>query len=331
MALATLLLLQSCSKGQAPGGAPPGASDAPVTAPARDPRSTGATRDYGDLYVVPTSVETYASVQPWTSYWFPAKDPILWQPQPDGTLAPLQKYDLYMQTVHGQTTTAAQWEEADFQDDNADNWDGLCDAWSAASILIQPEPATPVTLNGIFFDIVDLKALVVKSFQDMNGKKKIYGYKYTQEGIDDFQDIYPDQFHRVLVAELINKGNAFVIDKDPGIEVWNTPIAGVMMTIVSDPTNAHVMHVSTRLQYAEYSDSNVDAVGTNSTGWILPIPTISSETPRPTAVSRSNTAFGRAIRSTCIRISRSCSRTRTTFPIARASTLRSARRSSTRS
>ena len=234
----------------------PSREDGAYRAPARDAQFLTATQTYGPLYVKEGDLEAYSVTHPWSSYWFPKKDPILFQPR-NGQPAPLQKYDKYLGS--GQ---AAPYEESHWDPAGADTWDGLCDAWSAASVL-EPEPSHGATVDGIKFSVLDLKALLIKSYEDAGSRKKIFGQRYSREGRDDYQDILPDQFHRVVQAELVEHGRAIVIDKDPGLEVWNTPVSGIVATLTRDRVDRHVMHVEANIQGASPSFDDVSYVGTN--------------------------------------------------------------------
>ena len=213
---------------------------------------------YGPLAVRVGRYDAKAKQIPWSSWWYPVMETTLFQQ--NGGLSPLEKYDLYASQVHGKQTHAAQYERDHNYDPNAVAWAGLCDAWSAASIL-SPEPTHPVTLSGITFTVADLKALSLKTYEDVDGESE-FGQRFDGQRGDDFDDIYPDQFHKLLQAELIEKGTTLVFDKDPGVAVWNQPLFGAEFNITADPSDPKVLHVNTWLTWADDVTATPNTVGT---------------------------------------------------------------------
>jgi hypothetical protein len=200
------------------------------------------------------------SVKPWSSWWFPNNDDFLFAPRGD-RLSPLQRYDAYVQKTRGINPGAAAWEESQYNPALTDAGDGLCNAWSAAAVM-EPEPNHAKTVAGVDFDVIDLKALLIKSYEQLEGKR-IFGKPFRQEGIDDLQDIYPEQFHRLLEVILIGKGQPFVMDTDPGIEVWNTPVSAAEIDLKKDATDPRTVHVLAKLweTLPSKDDQDLDFVG----------------------------------------------------------------------
>jgi hypothetical protein len=127
---------------------------------------------------------------------------------------------------------------------------------------MEPEPNHPKTVAGVDFDVVDLKALLILSYEQLQGKR-IFGQVYRDPLKDDFQDIYPEQFHRLLEVTLLKTGEPFVMDTDPGIEVWNTPVSAAIIDIKRDAKDAGVMHVLARLweTLPSKDDQDLDFIG----------------------------------------------------------------------
>ena len=180
---------------------------------------------------------------PWSGSWLPLKSDALFE-KSDGSLAPLQKYDLYMELAHGLKTHAADTEKNDpeMYNPNALGWEGRCDAWAAASVF-EREPTKPVTLNGITFSVGDLKDLLIKTYENTSALKS-YGHNFEASVDADFEQIYPDQFHKAVQHELFENHRVLVFDSDPTEQVWNTPLLAAQFQIQGDGANSHLLHVT---------------------------------------------------------------------------------------
>jgi hypothetical protein len=244
------------------GGAEPLATSEDGTLPWNGSGSGVVTDTYGLAYVREGSFFAEAKVKPWSSYWFPHSDTSLYEPiSGSREAAPLQKYDQWAKKAKKTETSAAAYEKTAMENHESDSWAGLCNAWSKASVM-EKEPANrkPVDVDGVKFSSFDLKALLIKSYDNTVGFVN-YGRRYNGERSDDFNDIYPDQFHRVLQATLFEKGQAFIMDRDPSIQVWNVPVYKAEVLIARDPSNAGVMHVRATLGTAGTRD-DTDFIGT---------------------------------------------------------------------
>jgi len=241
MALTTLF---ACGgDGDSSPSSPPPAS---ASFPQRDSKYNSATDYYGPLTVQTGELYAQANVLPWTGYWLPTNNTYMFQGT-NGGLSPLQKYDQYM-AAKGVTTTAAAYESANLYNPIAGPADGHCDAWATASIY-EPDPtpggwqnAHNATLNGVSFTPGDLKALLTDIYETET-LTHMLGEKYVGTQ-DDFNDLYPDQFQRILQAEIYGKNRPFIVDRDPGPDVWNTPIYSADVTITADSSNPNLMHES---------------------------------------------------------------------------------------
>ena len=121
-------------------------------------------------------------------------------------------------------------------------WFGLCHAWAPAAIL-EPEPIKSVTVNGVKFEINDIKALLIYAY---NGVETRFlsqrceldnsadgGLALDPNGRpqdDSCRDTNPGTFH-IVVANLLGlKGQSFVEDRTFDSQVWNQPMRGYELT-----------------------------------------------------------------------------------------------------
>ena len=211
-----------------------------------------------------------ADLKPWSSWWYPRKDPELFQ-DTESDDSPLKKYDLVRQDKNPDAGSAVN-EERQFFNPNSSNWEGLCDAWAIASIS-RPEPRIPVTVtlsNGdeVTFSIADLKALLLKTFEAVDDAGfKYYGQKFTGDSKGwIYPDVFPEQFHRFLEIELFQNKRAFIMDHDPGFQVWNVPVYKANYTMDSIPGQLDAVFVRTWVYAAASTSANEKSfVGTKET------------------------------------------------------------------
>lgn len=161
---------------------------------------------------------------PWSGDWWSRKKGFLIKGWPGHSPAPFQKYDAYVQSRTGKNPGATAW-EADPRNNhynpNAENWEGHCNGWAAASILAR-EPVRSTVKNGIEFKVADQKAIL--SEQYMNTYCNFYGNRNWGRPGDDPDDIYPDEFHRLLMKYIASGKSAMICDTDAGRMVWNFPL-----------------------------------------------------------------------------------------------------------
>jgi len=226
----------------------------------RDADFLSVTRERGPLVVKAGVQERELSKRPWSGWWLPVNSSYLFQGTADHP-SPLEKFDAFAKKV-GTPTRATDFERREIYDPNAIAWEGSCDAWAIASLL-EPEPVAPITREGIVFSVGDQKALLVKSYELAEGKK-FYGQAFhgTREGVYD--DLYPDQLQRFVETELIEGGRPFVLDKDPGVAVWNTPVWHALIRIEDDAGDPEVVHGFMTLWGADPWVRNVDDTGTRT-------------------------------------------------------------------
>lgn len=194
-------------------------------------------RDYGDLYVKSTgksatgapAFEEVSVTMPWAGYWYPLAGTELF----NGDTAPLVKLDRVMSSIGRPISSATK--EREYRDFAAeDSWEGRCFAWATASVTT-PEPTHPVEVEGVTFSIQDQKALLVKAHELY--PTKVYGIRYDGDAATDgtLQDIRPEAFHRLALQQLTEAKRPFIIDDDPGIEVWSKPVYRLRWSIQPDP------------------------------------------------------------------------------------------------
>lgn len=128
---------------------------------------------------------------------------------------------------------------SEFNDDNdgIDSWWGLCHAWAPAALL-EPEPQHAVTLNGVTFEVSDIKALLIAVYDGssgrfVGGRCNELKVKRDADGraTDPLcRDTNPGTLHLAL-ANLIGIDNvALIEDKTANAEVWNQPVLGYRVT-----------------------------------------------------------------------------------------------------
>lgn len=197
-------------------------------------------RDYGDLYVKPTgktasgapAFEEVTLDMPWAGYWYPLAGTELF----GDDQSPLAKLDRVMAGL-GRPIAAAD-KEREYREFAAeDSWEGRCFAWATAAIT-SSEPRAAREVEGVQFSIQDQKALLVKVHELY--PTKVYGIRYDGDVETDgtLQDIRPEAFHRLALAVLGGKRRPFIIDDDPGIEVWSKPVYRLRWSIQPDPDRA---------------------------------------------------------------------------------------------
>ncbi len=117
--------------------------------------------------------------------------------------------------------------------DGIEDWWGSCHAWTPAAIL-EPEPLEPVTLNGVRFEVSDIKALVI-SLYDQASQLSV-GERCNQSNpardatgrvIDpDCRNTNAGTFHLLATNLLGVQHRAFAEDRIADSQVWNQPVTG---------------------------------------------------------------------------------------------------------
>jgi hypothetical protein len=188
--------------------------------------------------------------KPWSSWWYPVFETRLFEDSPEGEKSTLKRYDLYRIKNNIYTGNSRKYEKENLFNLNATKWAGLCHAWAMASIM-EDEPKNAVTKNGVHFRIRDLKALLIKTYErSFPRKDDIFGQRNNGRYGDVYEDIYPEQFHTILMEELFKNKRAFIMDYDAGYQVWNVPVYGARVRIKKHTDDPHVVHVNLLLKTA---------------------------------------------------------------------------------
>lgn len=246
-----------------------------------DPALTSATRMYGESVINMNALPIRSGpidtgVRPWSSWWYPKNEDKLFRDDPAISEHPnstLGKYDLFRKLQWEKERdsngpapiSAADYENAHYRA-NSFSWEGLCDAWALASILY-PEPKTSISKaynTGLFstthieFNTDDLKALILKTYEGISSAGLTYhGQKFTGDADGwVFPDIFPDQFHRFIEASFAAKKMPFVMDHDPGIEIWNVPVYKVNYLIDRVPNQSNSVFVKMWVYSASSTAAN---------------------------------------------------------------------------
>ncbi|RCK81720.1 MAG: Cold-active serine alkaline protease [Candidatus Ozemobacter sibiricus] len=161
---------------------------------------------------------------PWSGDWWSRKKGFLVLGWPGHSPSPFEKYDAYVESRTGRNPGAHAWEKDvrnTHYNPKAEDWEGHCNGWAAASILV-PEPRQAKVRNGITFLTADQKGIL--SEQYMNTYCMFYGRRNWGNPGDDPDDIYPDEFHKLLLEYIGNKKSAIICDTSYDRQVWNFPL-----------------------------------------------------------------------------------------------------------
>ena len=242
-----------------------------------DPSLSRISREFGRSKIqVPAvlvrSPVAESGIKPWSSWWYPKFEGTLFSSP--GGISPLEKLDLYRDAhfkARRPEGTGAVSFEARKHDPRALSWEGMCNAWSLASILA-PEPQLPrsfqIGKREITFSVGDQKALLLKTFEGLSDQEvQVYGQKFT--GSHDgwvHPDIFPDQFHRFIEVQLFEKKLPFIMDHDAGVEIWNVPVYKANYSMGPVEGMPHAIQVRMWLYSATSTQkSEMDFVGTKET------------------------------------------------------------------
>lgn|GEM_PF-1651778 len=202
---------------------------------------------YGELRVRPGEAAFESPIRPWSGYWLPARSDYLFA----GAGSPLAIWDSFVRALplpRSQGGGAVQWEKTLYEQNHQPlSWEGACDAWAIAS-LYEFEPTEPrAPSRGTRLSVGAQKALLVRSW-DWVEEKRVYGRPYRGDRESLWDEPSPAGFHRFMISELFEQSRPFIIDKDPGIPVWNTPIFGAFTRLRDDPVDINSVLVRTWLK-----------------------------------------------------------------------------------
>jgi len=220
-------------------------------------------------------VDGSVSTLPWVgNRWRMANDGVAWRWQGEGIQSPAEKY---AEAFDHDPSYIVNWERTHHgtAERDPEPWWGHCNGWAAAALLIQ-EPQHAVQLNGVQFEVGDIKALVIEVFFGTSGKMLGYRCYGDDLELDDrgvplnnrCADTNAGAFH-VVVANLLGlQSEGLVFDMASGSEVLNHVATGYrtdITTITSaeaaetvgcpsdeyclNPRARHFQLVSTELEY----------------------------------------------------------------------------------
>ena len=161
---------------------------------------------------------------PWSGDWWSRKKGLMVKGWPGHKPSPFERYDSYVHSRTGRNPGAHAWEKNirnGHYNPKAEDWEGHCNGWAAASILA-PEPRITRVRNGITFEVADQKAVLSEVY--MNTYCKFYGNRNWERPGDDPDDIYPDEFHRLLMQYISSGKSAMICDTSYDRQVWNFPL-----------------------------------------------------------------------------------------------------------
>lgn len=177
---------------------------------------------------------------PWAGYWYPRYDSVLYS----SDQSVFAKVDRMMQRIGRESKSREL--EASLNEGHPESWEGLCNAWSNASIM-EAEPRFSVQVLGETLSISDQKALFTKLYEGL--PVTLYGIRYDGDHLTDgtYQDIRPEALHRIALSVLGNMKKPFIIDDTAGSEVWQQPVFRVDWAIQEDASFDNAYQVAMRL------------------------------------------------------------------------------------
>lgn len=216
------------------------------------------TGKYGKLVVKLGKFTAEAIKKPWSSWWYPLWETDVFETT-NNVKSTLQRYDEISKKYTRKRSYAANYQRVNIYNERASDWEGLCDAWALASIM-EKEPKRAIKKGGISFRIRDLKLLLLKTYE-LNHNMPFYGQRHNAEYDSEYEDIYPEEFHKFFQEELFRKRNAFIMDYEASVQVWNVPVFKIKTIVKKDETRSNVVKVKTYLYYASPFVDDKDYVG----------------------------------------------------------------------
>lgn len=120
--------------------------------------------------------------------------------------------------------------------DGVEGWWGSCHAWTPASELV-PEPQHAVAMDGVTFEVGDIKALIQNVFDQtsavmLGGRCNDQQITHDANGSanTDCSDVNPGSLHVILTNFLGLNQLPLIEDKTANYQVWNQPIVGYEIT-----------------------------------------------------------------------------------------------------
>lgn len=179
---------------------------------------------FAPLVVMADSAKGEIKPAPWSGDWWSRKKGFMVKGWPGHSPSPFERYDSYVESRIGKNPGTHAWEsnkKNGHYNPKAESWEGHCNGWAAAAILT-PEPKKTHKRNGIIFKTADQKAILSEVY--MNTYCKFYGNRNWGNANDDEDDIYPDEFHRLLLEYIASGKSAVICDTAYDRQVWNFPM-----------------------------------------------------------------------------------------------------------
>ena len=186
-----------------------------------DGAQAAATKNFA--YLINHYQQGKTTPTPWAGYWWPYSSNGIATGGFGSGASPAGKYD----AARGGTTHAQDWEAKNHgsKTPKLEQWWGHCNGWCAASALF-PEPHAPAKVNGITFQVADIKAILSEAA--MEAGADYYGERMKDDnpGNPAYHDTIPAQYFLVLTNYIGRLNQGVLIDRYTGYQVWNQPLAG---------------------------------------------------------------------------------------------------------
>jgi len=161
---------------------------------------------------------------PWMGFWWPYEKNGIAAANGWLGMSAAAKYD----AANGRQTVAEAWEKAHHgrRVPGVEGWWGHCNGWSAAATFF-PEPTGSIRVNGVRFDVDDIKALLAEA--SMEVEADFFGVRVDAQAelsTEKYWDTTPNQYLLVLLHYMGRLKKPVLIDRHTGIQVWNHPLAG---------------------------------------------------------------------------------------------------------
>lgn len=162
-------------------------------------------------------------------------------------LSPSEKYDLLLGDSQF-TLTRKMVETASTHQNNGtiEGWMGYCTGWANAAMML-PRPTHSVKVlsrdgrSVILFRPSDIKALGALLWANGSFATRLVGTQCQESPVKrdpqndrafdlSCRDVHPATWHLVVVNQLGANHRSFLIDSDPGIQIWNQPVSSYSYT-----------------------------------------------------------------------------------------------------
>lgn len=188
-----------------------------------------------------------ANILPWQGFWYPRKNMPM--------LAPLSKYDLFVQARTGTNPGSVSWERQNHPYHGV-GWSGHCNGWAAASILHrEPRVQKIDSVSGASFSVSDQKGILTEA--DYCVGAAFFGNR--NYGAGNNGDIQPDLFHKTILYYIGALHKPVIMDYHSDSSVDNHVVSGYDMNIIPEGNNKY--HVRATLYMHGYDNFPNNAPG----------------------------------------------------------------------